>query len=275
MAVTLGKRKRRDVPAPDDDQDSADEGAARALFQRAFEAKFKPLPESVKIQSQVALPEAVELDDEDEASDWSGLSDDEAKVEVIKHDLIDAGEQLTKQELKAFMSSKPPATVSSEQKTTKSTAPATTEDDDEAGNLKQDLALQRLLKESHLLDFSSNATSSTAPEGKGRIKALDLRLKDLGAKKSLLEQEKMPIAHRKGIVAKATSRETVRRKDAVANGVILEKARVAAQPQKRRERGVDGPAIGKFKGGTLKLSAYDVKSIERSGPQKGGKGRKR
>ncbi|KAK5706706.1 pre-rRNA processing and 40S ribosomal subunit assembly [Elasticomyces elasticus] len=275
MALTLGKRKRRDVPAPDDDQDSADEGAARALFQRAFEAKFKPLPESVKIQSQVALPEAVEFDDEDEASDWSGLSDDEAKVEVIKHDVIDAGEQLTKQELKAFMSSKPPATIPSEQKTTKSTAPATTEDDDEAGNLKQDLALQRLLKESHLLDFSSNATSSTAPEGKGRIKALDLRLKDLGAKKSLLEQEKMPIAHRKGIVAKATSRETVRRKDAVANGVILEKARVAAQPQKRRERGVDGPAIGKFKGGTLKLSAYDVKSIERSGPQKDGKGRKR
>ncbi|KAK5680974.1 pre-rRNA processing and 40S ribosomal subunit assembly [Elasticomyces elasticus] len=275
MAVTLGKRKRRDVPAPDDDQDSADEGAARALFQRAFEAKFKPLPESVKIQSQVALPEAVEFDDEDEASDWSGLSDDEAKVEVIKHDVTDAGEQLTKQELKAFMSSKPPATIPSEQKPTKSTAPATTEDDDEAGNLKQDLALQRLLKESHLLDFSSTATSSTAPEGKGRIKALDLRLKDLGAKKSLLEQEKMPIAHRKGIVAKATSRETVRRKDAVANGVILEKARVAAQPQKRRERGVDGPAIGKFKGGTLKLSAYDVKSIERSGPQKGGKGRKR
>ncbi|KAK3652474.1 pre-rRNA processing and 40S ribosomal subunit assembly [Elasticomyces elasticus] len=275
MAVTLGKRKRRDVPAPDDDQDSADEGAARALFQRAFEAKFKPLPESVKIQPQAAPLEAVELDDEDEASDWSGLSDDEAKIEVIKHDVIDAGEQLTKQELKAFMSSKPPATIPSEQKTTKSTAPATTEDDDEAGNLKQDLALQRLLKESHLLDFSSNATSSTAPEGKGRIKALDLRLKDLGAKKSLLEQEKMPIAHRKGIVAKATSRETVRRKDAVANGVILEKARVAAQPQKRRERGVDGPAIGKFKGGTLKLSAYDVKSIERSGPQKGGKGRKR
>ncbi|KAK4961097.1 pre-rRNA processing and 40S ribosomal subunit assembly [Elasticomyces elasticus] len=275
MAVTLGKRKRRNVPAPDDDQDSADEGAARALFQRAFEAKFKPLPESVKIQSQAAPLEAVEFDDEDEASDWSGLSDDEAKVEVIKHDVIDAGEQLTKQELKAFMSSKPPATISSEQKPTKSTAPATTEDDDEAGNLKQDLALQRLLKESHLLDFSSNATSSTAPEGKGRIEALDLRLKDLGAKKSLLEQEKMPIAHRKGIVAKATSRETVRRKDAVANGVILEKARVAAQPQKRRERGVDGPAIGKFKGGTLKLSAYDVKSIERSGPQKGGKGRKR
>ena len=113
------------------------------------------------------------------------------------------------------------------------------------------------------------------PEGKGRIKALDLRLQDLGAKPSLSEQVKMPLAHRKGIQAKAANRESSRRKEATENGIILEKAKFTGKVEKRRERGVDGPSIGKFRGGTLKLSSRDVRSIEGPKRSAGGKGRKR
>jgi len=150
------------------------------------------------------------------------------------------------------------------------------EDPAEANNLKHDLALQRLLKESHLLDPSSVNGSSTAPEGKGRMKALDLRLQDLGAKKNLAEQEKMPLSHRKGIKAKIASREAGRRKEAAENGIILEKAKMTAKAEPRRDRGIGAPSIGKFRGGTLKLSSRDVKSME--GSRRGGgssRGRRR
>lgn len=144
----------------------------------------------------------------------------------------------------------------------------------EGANLKHDLALQRLLKESHLLDRSTANRSTAVPEGKDRIKALDLRLHDLGAKKAVSEQKNMPLAHRKGIVAKATNREASRRKEAAENGIVLEKARLAAKPEKRRERSVSTPTVGKFQSGTLKLSSRDVRSIEGPRQRAGGKGRR-
>ena len=82
------------------------------------------------------------------------------------------------------------ATISSTQPKTRSVK----EELAEADNLKKDLALQRLLAESHLLDSSSSSTLS----GNSRHKAIDLRLKALGSKSSLFTQEKMPMSHRKG-----------------------------------------------------------------------------
>ena len=145
----------------------------------------------------------------------------------------------------------------------------------ESANLKHDLALQRLLKESHLLDASSFNGTTAMPEGKTRLRALDLRLHELGAKKSASEQEKMPLAHRKGIKAKAANRDASRRKEATENGVILEKVKMARAPEKRRERGVSAPSVGKFKGGTLKLSSRDVRSIEGPKQRSSSKGRRR
>lgn len=145
----------------------------------------------------------------------------------------------------------------------------------EADNIKNDLALQRLLKESHLLDPASSRASA-GPQGKGRLKALDMRLQDLGAKASILQQEKMPSAIRKGIAAKSANREVTRRKEAAENGVILERAKAVIKPQQqqRRERGIGGPGVGKFRGGTLKLSSSDVKGIQGSGSRKSGGGKK-
>ena len=84
--------------------------------------------------------------------------------------------------------------------------------------------------------------------------------------------------HRKGIVAKATDKEAKRRREAKENSIVLEKAKqmVNGAPG-RRERSVGGPGVGKFTGGTLRLSKKDVADIE--GPMKGGfskkKGRRR
>ncbi|KAK4622174.1 hypothetical protein CLAFUW4_06530 [Fulvia fulva] len=275
MAVALGKRKRRTItePKPSSHQsDSEDEQDARALFQRAFEAKFRPLdkPSKPAAEEEIEEPE----DDSEDEEDWSGLSGDEnedqEEVETIEYaqpsidDIFSGGK-------KKFMSSKPP-TLGEEDKAQQkhsSKAPPDEEEGAESTNLKNDLALQRLLKESHILDPSSFRTSS-ALEGKHRLKALDSRFKDLGAKSSFLEQERMPLSHRKGIAAKSSAREASRRKEAAENGVILERVKFKASGEKRRERSVGGPGIGKFRGGTLKLSSRDVSSIQNSGPRRGG-----
>ncbi len=82
------------------------------------------------------------------------------------------------------------------------------------------------------------------------------------------------MSHRRGITAKATSKEEQRRREAKENGIILERvAKVGKTAGGRRERSVGTPGVGKFQGGMLKLSKRDVASIE--GPKKSGKGRRR
>jgi hypothetical protein len=140
-------------------------------------------------------------------------------------------------------------------------------------NLKHDLDLQRLLKESHLLE-EAKASSIL---GNYRHKATELRLQALGGSKtSVFTQQKMPMVHRKGIAAKSEAREAFRRKEAKENGVVLEKLVDPAQARIKRDRGVDKPSFGKFQGGTLKLSKGDVASIQgshRSAGRKNGRGR--
>jgi hypothetical protein len=161
-------------------------------------------------------------------------------------------------------STKPPIDTTIASTTTKKALPTTQDDPDEADNLKKDLALQRLLAESHLLDSSGNTSMS----GINRHRATDLRLQSLGARTSILKQEKMPLSHRKGILAKQSEREEKRRKEARENGIILEKVKGSTKRQKdgKRDRGIGGPGIGKFSGGTLRLSKRDIIDIE--GPRK-------
>lgn len=94
----------------------------------------------------------------------------------------------------------------------------------------------------------------------------------------------MPVAHRVGITKKADQKEARRRHEAKENGVILEKVSFtsgsgagskkagAKYKSVKRQRGVDAPGVGRFSGGTLKLSRKDVASIQ--GPSSGGAARK-
>lgn len=141
--------------------------------------------------------------------------------------------------------------------------------DTDAANLKKDLALQRLLKESHLLD----PQSSLSHTGQNRHKALDLRLQDMGSKSSIFKQQKMPMTQRKGILAKFAQREDTRRRQAQENGIVLEKvAKGKRRDSSKRQRGIGAPNVGKFQGGMLKLSKKDVADIE--GPKKVTRGRR-
>lgn len=174
--------------------------------------------------------------------------------------------------LKGVQNAKPPSfdvdTSKSETKPTKDSGEDEEDKVTDATNLKNDLALQRLLKESHLLDSATDLV----PTGKNRHKALDMRMQSLGAKASLYDQ-KMPSAHRRGIKTKVATKEDKRRREAKENGIILEKPAPKKQTSnKRRERGVGGPSVGKFSGGTLNLSQRDINSITRR--SKGSKGRR-
>lgn len=80
------------------------------------------------------------------------------------------------------------------------------------------------------------------------------------------------MSHRKGILAKQSEKEERRRGEARENGIILEKARMAPKKSDgKRDRGVGAPGVGKFLGGTLKLSKRDIFDIE--GPKKSAAGR--
>jgi hypothetical protein len=101
--------------------------------------------------------------------------------------------------------------------------------------------------------------------GVNRHKALDLRLQDLGSKSSILAQDKMPLSHRRGILSKATEKASRRRHEAKENGIVLEKVKKSKKERNvKRERGIGAPGIGKFKGGTLRLSEKDIADIEGS-----------
>jgi hypothetical protein len=87
MAANLGKRKRqRNAPAECDADDTRDDEATRALFQRAFEKRFKAL--ATKPLNTATKSAKVELEDESDSqgSDWEGLSDEsEDAVQIVDY----------------------------------------------------------------------------------------------------------------------------------------------------------------------------------------------
>ncbi|PSK56487.1 hypothetical protein B9Z65_6111 [Elsinoe australis] len=276
ISTALGKRKRsaaRPVPSSTEPERSSSPGDedVTAIFRRAFEAKFAPLPQQ---QKRTPAPQAPAPDAPSEADDseWSGISDTEAPLEIIQDaSLPTRSEAPSGREKRAFMSSKPPSSEAKPSALTKKVQKKNEEDEGEAANLKNDLALQRLLSESHLL----TDTRATGPQGKNRLKAMELRLQGLGAKKSVLEQKDMPMAHRRGIEGKKRAREEERRRDAKENGIVLERERRERVSDGKRERGVGGPSVGTFRGGMLKLSKGDVEGIQGRSGGRGGRGRGR
>ncbi|KAF4764091.1 hypothetical protein N7455_010446 [Penicillium solitum] len=272
--VVSKPKAKEDSPPPVDN--------AQDVFRRLFEAQFEPLDLPASTAKSTNSDEENEDDDDSDLSgsegDWDGMSDisDESnQVEVVEHtDAYAAPEdRMDKKTWKAFMSGK---LLSDLDKPSTEPEPTSKKEEEEdahdSANLKHDLALQRLLKESHLLDSADDL----APTGKNRLKALDMRMQSLGAKTSLYAQNKMPTAHRRGIKAKAASKEDRRRQEAKENGIILEKPSKVQKSSNngRRERGVAGSSVGKFSGGTLNLNKDDIERVQASGRRMmGGRGR--
>lgn len=296
----LGKRKRDHGAVPRRlleerrEEPTTERPDVPDLFRQYFEQRFAPLPQLTPAREQ-PLSGELEPDQgsQSEESDWSGVSENDTavrRVEVIEHELVPqvTSEAEQASEGKAFMvrsnkiqqhvvtdstsqSSKPPVFGNAISKP--KILPTSVEADDDpadTANLKKDLALQRLLQESHLLDRPGMTAAPTV----NRNKVTDLRMQAAGAKTSLFKQEKMPLSHRKGIQAKKVMREDTRRRDAQENGIILERAVTVKQNgTTKRERGVGAPAVGRFAGGTLKLSRKDVYEI--NGPRQATRGKRK
>ncbi|TDZ29422.1 Uncharacterized protein C8035_v011226 [Colletotrichum spinosum] len=298
---------------------------AQEVFRRHFEAAFGPLPDDGgKSEKKVRagrgkldesedeggeeddtgdedLEEDVGADGEEQSGEeWGGLSgDDEDEddenttnvVEVVDHSSAKPlpTSTMSKRELKAFMSSKPPSQTSPKPAPA-AIDPAASDDENDKSHLANDLALQRLLSESHLLARHTRPNNpNLAPrpfaEGRLRQRQLDLRAQNLAASNSpfssgqgvtsLFAQEKMPMAIRKGMNAAAAGRESKRRSQAKENGIVLEREAPSLKRAKRSSRGersVDGPSVGRMKGAQLRLTERDVRSIEGpgSGAMRGG-----
>ncbi|KAL8968408.1 MAG: hypothetical protein Q9183_002476 [Haloplaca sp. 2 TL-2023] len=271
MTAILGKRKRRQEIAEAKLQTKFEgEGhgeQAQSLLRQYFEATFEPLESS----TPVVAPASVIQDDYDtgdaSSTEWSGLSEDEENSAIVVdyQKLPSTNLDVSREDMKNFMSSKPPSHPDRPPTRAKRKELEPVDTDEaatDAANLQKDLALQRLLKESHLLDPASSA----APSGQNRHKASDLRQQALGSKSSVFLQKNMPMAQRKGIVAKTAEKADKRRTDAKENGVILEKAVTTKRKEPQRQRGIGGPSVGKFSHGMLTLSKKDVANIV--GPKK-------
>jgi len=103
MSSNLGKRKRRAVaPTTTATEDIAAAEHAQEVFRRHFEAQFQPLPE-VKKPKVVAQENDVNAEEEEE-SEWGGISEDENDVRIVEHtDAYARMAAMSKEQLKSFM----------------------------------------------------------------------------------------------------------------------------------------------------------------------------
>ncbi|KAK7990936.1 hypothetical protein PG990_015216 [Apiospora arundinis] len=307
MTSVLGKRKSRRA-----EKDPAEVAAAQEKLRKYFESQYAPITATAdtkkeeeeegdgngEVADERSDDESAGDDNEGSGSDsdedddeWGGLSEDDEdtttaaaqqpQIEVVEHTDISRPTSLDptlRKASRAYLSSKPP------------------KDEDTATLLRDDLALQRLLTESHLFNSTfgaAGAGNGVEHEGRNRHKATDLRLAALGSKDSIYKQAKMPMGHRKGIIAAAEKREDKRRREARENGIVLERATAgvhegwtglkgkksrttssAGGGGRKREAAVDAPAVGKLRNGLLQLSKKDIREIEGSGggSSRGGKG---
>ncbi|VBB86483.1 Putative protein of unknown function [Podospora comata] len=323
MPSALGKRK-----APPAEEDVVD---AQEALRRHFEARFKmpagiapcaapPSKRQARDEDEDDEEEEEEEDDSDfdsdesDAESWDGVSSEEEEedadseekgeshvVEVVDYSQDPSSTAITslmsKKELKAYLSSRPPSHTSAAQSDTpnpKKKKADESQAEDSAAFLANDLALQRLIAESHILSaaggnashWQSSAAAETAANtrsfaaGRTAKKTTDMRFQALGAKDSILGQAKMPMAMRKGIVSHATAKEAKRRKEAKENGIVLEREVKKSKPSRGRRGGgrgepreVGAPGVGRMKGATLRISAREAEVLNRPGPARRGGGR--
>ena len=139
--------------------------------------------------------------------------------------------------------------------------------DEEALNLQNDVALQRLLRESNLLSEYANK------EDPGRLRhlTLDARISHLGGKEAT--KGNVPLRIRQGIQNAKKTREEKKEKESREAGIVMA-TKQKSKVQKPRERGLRTPAsVGKFKNGMLKINEREIRRVNNSGSNAGRRGR--
>jgi hypothetical protein len=281
-------------------------GYGRAAEKSTFRTDHVPVTDGEGNDDDAS--EGVETDPES-GSETEQTNNHQVTVEVVDHSkpppslstLTPQAALMTKREMRAYLSSRPPDAVSSvapsgkarskQQRQRQRQGDDDPQDEDSRSLLANDLELQRLLSESHILSgtnpFNRAASGPTAPsrafsEGRTRALTTDLRLQKLGSTGSIFNnQKKMPMAMRKGILGARAAREDKRRREAKENGIILEKetrgeggaGKGKPNKTKRKARAsdlpVDMPGMGTMKGGELRLSRREVRAVETEGRRMG------
>ncbi|KAK6542547.1 hypothetical protein TWF694_006494 [Orbilia ellipsospora] len=280
------RKRKRDAEPPAAGSTSRD--AISAIFQRHFESKFgavelnpvvaprKPKP-SKSQKPQSSDPESSEddstqsdseepnlssdgesVDEEGEGDDWDGLDSNPPQPEVITYDFSRRGPPPSTKPSshRSFMSSKPPSSITAPTASAYKQKQPEKDDESETLNLQNDLALHRLLRESHLLDQKTLSHSSAS----NRQKAIESRIQSLGGTplvKLTNSDSKIPMHIRKGMAKKEAMRVEKKKKVARENGIVVAKEKKKKR-ERKREGGVGGPSVGKFKRGALVLSKRDV-----------------
>jgi len=140
-------------------------------------------------------------------------------------------------------------------------------EDEEAQNLQNDIALQRLLRESNLL---SEHVSRQDP-GRLRHLTLDSRISHLGGKES--PKGNIPLRIRKGIEAANVKRQEKSEREAQEAGILMPVKR-KSKPTKVRERGLrTASGVGKFKNGMLKINEREIRRVNNIGSGLGRRGK--
>jgi Domain of unknown function (DUF4602) len=143
--------------------------------------------------------------------------------------------------------------------------------DDERENLKNDVALQRLLRESNILAEYHDRDDP----GRLRHRTIESRISHLGGKEG--PKGNIPLRIRKGIETAKVQRQEKKEREAQEAGLIMPKKR-KVKPVKTRERGLNTKSgVGKFKNGMLQVSEREIRKINNagSGISKRGKGVKK
>jgi hypothetical protein len=133
------------------------------------------------------------------------------------------------------------------------------DDDNEAQNLKNDIDLQRLLRESNLL--AEHATKGDP----ARLHHLTLnaRISHLGGKEE--RRGNVPLKIQKGIKQAKVQRQEKKEREAQEAGILMPVKR-KRQAQKPRERGLKTAAgVGKFRNGMLKINEREIRRVNNTG----------
>ncbi|KAG5439548.1 hypothetical protein PCANB_002123 [Pneumocystis canis] len=125
--------------------------------------------------------------------------------------------------------------------------------------LKNDVALQRLLEESQFLRKGpDSSTFSLNPTGKQRYKILEKRLELLGGKNV---KEKIPFKIRLGMELKAKMRREIANKKAKEAGIVQALPASKSKIKRKRNYGLNEITIGKYHRGMVILSKKDIREV--------------
>lgn len=239
---------------------------ALEIQRRNFEAQFGSLEDmgfqdKSKLENQQSDSENNDelLSDEQEESDqFSGFSadldsesddnneyneleaEDEPKPKVIKlNEDFSSAPILSKKDQKLLRQGRAPTLkeLNEKEKVSKAQAKINKQEDDE--NLENDMKLQRLLQESHILsnhleysgaDLTLQTLDYEEPTGKARKKALTSRLRNISSINSATDGlpkklEKMPMSMRKGMIKSREKKIAKYEQEAKDAGIILSKVR--------------------------------------------------